>query len=618
MLPTLTTLPLLVAVLAPGDPAPFSLFPDVAVAPNGDVIVADAGLARLVCVSERWGPPRVVATFAGAARRPGRLTPGPEGSVFVSFPGEHVVARVDLESGAVEIVAGTGKPGLDRDGKATERPLASPCGLAWDGDALWIADLGNRALRRVDLERGTVRTVAGGWDATHTETVDGVFDAPGRFLPCDVELGPDGSVLVLDLYGGGVLRLDRESGALVPLPDLVPVPGDEDRVAGRLAGRRDLALDGDGRVLFADAPSGRIVRGAPGGALEPLAAGLAWPVAVDVGPEGEVLVVDAHRAEVLELAADGRVLPLFRAETPPPDRFEPALETLRAEPDPAVVTDAAVRDAIRATGHPWLVRHVPTGLELVLVPPGSSVRGARTTAEDVRGDARPPHEVRLTKPIWVARTEVTNAAFRTHDPGHVSLLSAHHDLCEALDGVVLDGDRQPATNLAWYDARDFADRWGFRLPTEAEWEHAARAGVDTPYPWGDALADGAGWANLAGPAVGRAIRIEVQAAPFDDEHLVTAPVASYRANALGLYDVIGNVWEWCADWYAADAYAALARAGGAAVDPQGPASGTARVLRGGSWQMPFRGSAQLSYRGGTRPDACFVLSRGVRVVLDPP
>jgi formylglycine-generating enzyme required for sulfatase activity len=615
MLPTLL---LLLTAPAPADPAPYSLLTDVVVAPDGDVFVADAGLARIVCISERWGPPRVVAVFEDPVRRPGRLALGPDASLFVSFPGEHVVARVDIESGAIAIVAGTGKPGLDRDGRATERPLASPCGLAWDGAGLWIADLGNRALRRVDLEQGTIRTVAGGWDATRTETVDGVFDAPGRFLPCAVGLATDGSLLVLDLVTAGVLRLDGESGALVPLPGFGAAAGDDARIVDRLAGRRDLAIDPDGRVLLADAPAGRIVRATPGAPLEPLAQGLGWPAAVDVGTQGEVLVVDAHRAQVLELSADGRLVPRYRAELPPPDRFEPSLETLRAEPDPDVVTDAAVRDAIRATGHAWHVRHVPTGLELVLVPPGSYVRGARTTAHDVRGDARPTYEVRLSKPIYVSRTEVTNAALRRHDPNHVSLLSLHHDLSEALDGVVLDGDLQPATNLSWYDAQDFAQRWGFRLPTEAEWEYVARAGATTTFPWGDAYEDGRGWANVAGPEVARVLRSEVEPAPFDDEHLVTAPVASYRANAFGLYDVIGNVWEWCADWYAADAYAELARAGGAAVDPTGPATGTARVLRGGSWQMPFKGSAQLSYRGGTRPGAHFVLSRGMRVVLDPP
>lgn len=238
---------------------------------------------------------------------------------------------------------------------------------------------------------------------------------------------------------------------------------------------------------------------------------------------------------------------------------------------------------------------------MVFVPGGDYLRGRSHTDPDpetkwfphVLKDDRPVRRIRVD-PFYLDEHEVTNASYAAF-----VLAARHRAPIHWPQGRIPPGkEKHPVVNVSWDDAAAYA-RWaGKRLPTEAEWERACRG-----------MAEGARFLTGAG--------ITSSDARFDR---VDGPgeVCRFKANYFGLYDMAGNVWEWCADWYAADAYAALARAGVAAVDPSGPASGTARALRGGSWQMPFRGSAQLSYRGGTRPDACFVLSRGVRVVLDPP
>ncbi|MCA8948121.1 MAG: SUMF1/EgtB/PvdO family nonheme iron enzyme, partial [Planctomycetes bacterium] len=101
--------------------------------------------------------------------------------------------------------------------------------------------------------------------------------------------------------------------------------------------------------------------------------------------------------------------------------------------------------------------------------------------------------------------------------------------------------------------------------------------------------------------------------PFEDGHLLTAPVGTLRANGFGVHDLIGNAWEWLADWYAADEYE---RCRHGVVDPRGPLSGSRRVLRGSSWRSPFVGSPRTGFRGQSVPDTHQTLARGFRVVLE--
>ncbi len=160
-------------------------------------------------------------------------------------------------------------------------------------------------------------------------------------------------------------------------------------------------------------------------------------------------------------------------------------------------------------------------------------------------------------------------------------------------------DDAPVVMVTWDDASAYCASTGRRLPTEAEWEYAMRAGRDgSRYPWGDDAA-------LAG-----AYRLNFWQGEShrhndrDDGWVYVSPVKAYPPNAWGIYDPVGNVWQWTADWYSEATYAEAA-AHGIVRDPAGPASGVMRVLRGGSWwcgACVCEGNG-LFYRGKTRPDA---------------
>ena len=134
----------------------------------------------------------------------------------------------------------------------------------------------------------------------------------------------------------------------------------------------------------------------------------------------------------------------------------------------------------------------------------------------------------------------------------------------------------PAVHVSWRDAAAYAAWRGKRLPTEAEWERAARGGLaQKNYPWGDELRpDGRHRCNIW---QGRFPEINTG----DDGFLGTAPVDAFAANGYGLYSTSGNVWEWCSDWWSATWHAAKSAA--TRQDPRGPASGEAKVIRGGSY-----------------------------------
>ncbi|MFO0821207.1 MAG: formylglycine-generating enzyme family protein [Pirellulales bacterium] len=205
-------------------------------------------------------------------------------------------------------------------------------------------------------------------------------------------------------------------------------------------------------------------------------------------------------------------------------------------------------------------------------------------------DERPAHLVRVRALFLMLATAVTRAQYAVFDPRYALseyyLSKAPHLNCPAID-------------VSWYDAFCFAKWSGGRLPTEAEWEYACRAGTATEFHFGDAL--NGTQANCDGNC------------PHGTEdkgpNLVrTMPVKMecYPANAWGLYDMHGNVWEWCGDWYQRDWYSQRRKKNGdrkASPDDGGPTVGSGRVMRGGSWfhdasycRSAFRSNAPPSYR----------------------
>lgn len=178
------------------------------------------------------------------------------------------------------------------------------------------------------------------------------------------------------------------------------------------------------------------------------------------------------------------------------------------------------------------------------------------------------------------------------------------------------GADHPVVNVTWNDAQALA-RWlsrteghHYRLPTEAEWEYACRAGTRTLYPHGN---DPQGLATAANTFDQKTAplwpRWQQHALKGNDGHAFTAPVGSYAPNAFGLHDMLGNAWEWVADWHGDNYYATSPRN-----DPQGPADGNVRVRRGGSWHTwPFY--ARCGYRNWNTPQTRYPLV-GMRLVRE--
>jgi formylglycine-generating enzyme required for sulfatase activity len=231
---------------------------------------------------------------------------------------------------------------------------------------------------------------------------------------------------------------------------------------------------------------------------------------------------------------------------------------------------------------------MPGGLsiDMVWIAPGSFAMGS-DALEGGREKDETRHQVRISKGFWMARTELTQAQWTAITGSNPSRFSDN-------------GDSRPVEKISWQEAVDYCARltdlarkggslpsgYAFRLPTEAEWEYACRAGSPAAYP--GAVRDMA-W-TMANSARG------------------TQPVGQKQANLWGLYDMQGNVAEWCLDWYAP--YSEQAQ-----TDPLGPRDGRFKVARGGSWQqgiLQCRSAARNSFVPTDRWNHL-----GMRLVLAP-
>lgn len=267
---------------------------------------------------------------------------------------------------------------------------------------------------------------------------------------------------------------------------------------------------------------------------------------------------------------------------------------------------------------------------LVLLAGGSFLMGSEDVDANPGEGEGPVREVTLS-PFWISRHTVTNAEFAEFvgDTGYrtgaerfgwsyvfASFLPAHlrrgaprPDAAPWWCGVeaatwsapegpgsdIADRMDHPVVHVDHDDALAYSAWAGLRLPTEAEWEYAARGGLEgRRFAWGDELTPG-----------GRH-RCNIWQGTFpvrntgEDGYLGTAPVASFEPNGFGLHDVAGNVWEWCADWWTTD------HAGPGARDPQGPSSGSARVMRGGSYlcHASYCNRYRVAARTSNDPSSC--------------
>jgi formylglycine-generating enzyme required for sulfatase activity len=250
----------------------------------------------------------------------------------------------------------------------------------------------------------------------------------------------------------------------------------------------------------------------------------------------------------------------------------PAVPTMPTEtPKPMVKTDPAPESAFPADrnmegSRAGEVREYG-GIEMVWCPPGEFLMGSRVDEAD-RSDDEPPHLVTLTKGFWMAKTETTQGQWERVMRENPSDFS---------------GEDLPVETVSWVDVQGWLEKmnekaplpsgWKWALPTEAQWEYACRAGTKRAFA-GDL--DEMAWYD-------------------ENSGSKTNPVGTKKANAWGLHDMHGNVWEWCSDWYGEYVI-------GSSSDPTGGATtGVSRVCRGGSWGDVAR-HCRSAYRGRLTPD----------------
>ncbi len=278
---------------------------------------------------------------------------------------------------------------------------------------------------------------------------------------------------------------------------------------------------------------------APSPALDPMAFELAYWNSVKDSLNAKMFesyVQRYPRGQFVEIARE-RIAELTPA--PPAAAVNP----------PAVSSSPPPEPHIDPTGgpQPGTVRRNPRdGLNYVWIPPGRFQMGCSPGDNECGGNEKPAHPVTISRGFWMGQTEVTAGAYKK-------------------SGAT---DNLPVVGVSWQMAKTFCESTGGRLPTEAEWEYAARAG--SPAARYGTLDEIAWYSSNSGDRI----------------HLV----GTKQANAWGLYDTLGNVWEWTWDWYDEKYYSA-----GAAFDPQGPSTGSGRVVRGGSW-----GSYPRSARASSR------------------
>jgi formylglycine-generating enzyme len=280
---------------------------------------------------------------------------------------------------------------------------------------------------------------------------------------------------------------------------------------------------------------------------------------------------------------------------------------------------------------------------MVFLPGGAFLMGTDDTEGIPADGERPVREVTL-RPFYLSPTAVTNAEFEAFvratnyqtdaerfgwsfvflpfvprkrkieilgsagpAPWWIGVRGACWRMPEGPGSSLKRRGQHPVVHVSWHDAMAYCAWAGARLPTEAEWEYAARGGLEQRrYPWGDELM----------PEGKHRMNVWQGSFPThntaDDGHAGTAPVHTYLPNGYGLYNMTGNVWEWCADWYSPTFHAVASRD-----NPRGPAQGTAKVIRGGSYlcHHSYCNRYRVAARSANTPDSS-TGNTGFRVAAD--
>ncbi|GHT82690.1 hypothetical protein AGMMS49543_08050 [Betaproteobacteria bacterium] len=225
------------------------------------------------------------------------------------------------------------------------------------------------------------------------------------------------------------------------------------------------------------------------------------------------------------------------------------------------------------------------GTEFILIPAGSFTMGTDENDEDAGEDETPQHRVSISQAFYLGKYEVTQGEW-------VAVMGSNPSKFK--------GRSNPVEQVSWNDVQTFIQRLNakegtnkYRLPTEAEWEYAARAGTKSTYSFGDDAGQLGAYAWYDGNS-------------GDQTH----PVGQKKPNPWGLYDMHGNVWEWVNDWYDKSYYSRSP-----STDPAGSSSGRYRVLRGGSWSLSA-GFLRSAGRGSISPDSRYDLD-GFRLARFP-
>lgn len=200
------------------------------------------------------------------------------------------------------------------------------------------------------------------------------------------------------------------------------------------------------------------------------------------------------------------------------------------------------------------------GMEFIQIPAGEFLMGCSEENTNCSDSTKPVHKVKITKPFYMGKYEVTQKQWLKVMGKNPSKFKGCEDC--------------PVEQVSWEDVKKFIKKLNvisasanekkkYRLPTEAEWEYAARAESTTIYYWGNEMDRGYAWS-------------------FENSES-THPVGQMKPNSFGLYDMMGNVWEWCEDWYEQNYYKNSPTS-----NPLGPTSGKYRVIRGGAWAYGYK------------------------------